>query len=327
MSKDSHRSTCSPAADSGPSQPDLQDGLTTDLFGQPVVPASRSRLRERGLEPMIQGICGRTYIGSQVPSGPLSSWESRLRERLAMVGSTESALLWKAKTTPAGRSMSRLAPSTRHTNGTDCTGSQWRSPTAGHNRGGAYSDPQKAEARIQSGHTVNLEDQMVAAYYATPRASDGEKGGPNQAFGAGGQPLPAQMAQAAFWNTASARDWMDTPGMATQAKNPDGTARTRLDRLPRQMAAAYHATPLALSFKDSHQPGTNRSIEKMKAYMPAQTEPTGRTPSGSNATTAKRAVANPVFPFWLMGFPDAWICGALEATRLFRLLRRKSSRR
>jgi hypothetical protein len=32
-----------------------------------------------------------------------------------------------------------------------------------------------------------------ASPWSTPRASDGEKGGPNQSFGAGGQPLPAQM--------------------------------------------------------------------------------------------------------------------------------------
>ncbi|WP_210243788.1 hypothetical protein, partial [Mesorhizobium sp. B1-1-5] len=31
--------------------------------------------------------------------------------------------------------------------------------------------------------------------WSTPRATDGEKGGPNQAFGAGGMPLPAQAHQ------------------------------------------------------------------------------------------------------------------------------------
>ena len=34
------------------------------------------------------------------------------------------------------------------------------------------------------------------------------------------------------WMTASARDWKDTPGMATTGTNPDGTTRTRLDQLP-----------------------------------------------------------------------------------------------
>ena len=38
--------------------------------------------------------------------------------------------------------------------------------------------------------------------WATPRSSDGAKGGPNMAFSAGGQPLPAQ----AYWATPAARD-------------------------------------------------------------------------------------------------------------------------
>jgi hypothetical protein len=36
---------------------------------------------------------------------------------------------------------------------------------------------------------------QAKANWSTPRATDGAKGSPNQAFGAGGQPLPAQAAQ------------------------------------------------------------------------------------------------------------------------------------
>lgn len=35
----------------------------------------------------------------------------------------------------------------------------------------------------------------MATIWSTPRASDATKGGPNQSFGAGGQPLPAQAYQ------------------------------------------------------------------------------------------------------------------------------------
>lgn len=38
-------------------------------------------------------------------------------------------------------------------------------------------------------------DYAAEQIWSTPRASDGEKGGPNQSFGAGGTPLPAQAAQ------------------------------------------------------------------------------------------------------------------------------------
>lgn len=136
--------------------------------------------------------------------------------------------------------------------------------------------------------------------------------------------------------------------MATEAGD-----RNRVDQLPRQMAqnAGYHPKPLSLSFKDSHQPGTNRTLEKMKAYMPTPTvadvqggrkarsgsrssepllnglcfemEPTGPTPNGSPATTTKRGAPNPVFAFWLMGFPEEWISGALAAMQSYRKPRRK----
>lgn len=238
---------------------------------------------------MIQGICGRTFIASSVPDGPLSSWESRLRERLAMVGSTESALIWREKATPAGRPISRLAVATRHTNGTGSIGSQW----------------------------------------STPRASDGEKGGPNMSFGAGGQPLPAQMHQASPWVTPSARDWKDSAGMATEAGD-----RNRVDQLPRQMAqnAVHWFTPTVEDAtrqgsaeawmkyrREQHWPSARLRNEIQMAGM----EPTGPTPNGSSATTAKRGAPNPVFAFWLMGFPDEWISGALEAMRSFRKPRRK----
>lgn len=39
------------------------------------------------------------------------------------------------------------------------------------------------------------EELALAVMWGTPRGSDGEKGGPNQSFGAGGMPLPAQAAQ------------------------------------------------------------------------------------------------------------------------------------
>src|SRR4051812_5719857 len=56
--------------------------------------------------------------------------------------------------------------------------------------------------------------------------------------------LPA-IAQLASWSTPSARDWKDSPGMATTGTNPDGSMRSRLDQLPRQAQLASWATPRA----------------------------------------------------------------------------------
>jgi len=46
----------------------------------------------------------------------------------------------------------------------------------------------------------------VAANWSTPRSTDGEKGGPNQQFGAGGAPLPAQTAHVSASLAYSHRD-------------------------------------------------------------------------------------------------------------------------
>lgn len=54
-----------------------------------------------------------------------------------------------------------------------------------------------------------LPNEVVQALWSTPRASDAEKGSPNQAFGGGGQPLPSQAYQAAaMWPTPTAMDPM-----------------------------------------------------------------------------------------------------------------------
>lgn len=236
---------------------------------------------------MIQGICGRTFIGSSVPPGHLSSWESRLRQRLATVGSTESALIWRTKTTPAGQSISRLAVSTRHTNGTDSTGSPW----------------------------------------STPRASDGEKGGPNMSFGAGGQPLPAQMHQAT-WPTVLASD--DKYRLQGDSQQSHGLSAALIKTWGTPAAHPPGGTPEQFLARKEKAKANGSSLGISLTDVGLQliaTAALGPTPNGSSATTAKRGAPNPAFAFWLMGFPDEWTSGALAAMQSFRSSRPKSSRR
>jgi len=65
--------------------------------------------------------------------------------------------------------------------------------------------------------------------WPTPTASDSQ-GGPREMDGKRGRALK-DLAQPS-WPTPAARDWKDTPGMATQAGN-----RSRLDQLPRAVYA------------------------------------------------------------------------------------------
>ena len=68
-----------------------------------------------------------------------------------------------------------------------------------------------------------------------------------------GELLMGGLVKLASWPTASARDWKDTPGMATEAVNPDGSKRTRLDQLPRVAGLAAWPTPIT---NDSEKRGT-----------------------------------------------------------------------
>ena len=60
---------------------------------------------------------------------------------------------------------------------------------------------------------------------------------------------PRSASDSTGWPTPNARDWKDTPGMATQGVNPDGSVRNRLDMLPRvaQQVGLTHEAEAALT--------------------------------------------------------------------------------
>lgn len=179
--KTSPNATSSQASEGGAAPCASQDGQTTAQSGPAPARANLSRSPGKDLVPTIHGTCGPTSFGSSVPDGPLSSWESRLRERLAMVGSTELPLTWKVKTTPAGRSISRLAPSMRRTSEAASTGLQatWPTPRASPN------ENRTTTSAPSHGKTHGLVLAGVAAdthrlsTWPTPRASENSQGPAN----------------------------------------------------------------------------------------------------------------------------------------------------
>lgn len=97
----------------GPVQLDLLAGLTIAPYGRDRVPAKEKAELVSASEKTIRATSGRHGSRLSKPAAPLSLWESRLRERLALIGSTECHLTWKASTTPCGRPLSRLVQSMR----------------------------------------------------------------------------------------------------------------------------------------------------------------------------------------------------------------------
>ena len=148
------------------------------------------------------------------------------------------------------------------------------------------------------------------------------------------------------WPTPAARDGKDSPGMAIEGTNPDGTTRIRLDQLPRQAqltawteaegqgadrlpgAGSLAAWPTPTKgnadggqSSESHSTtgrradGTKatvslnqvaRSTAWTEAEGPARLTSTGEMLIGSAAGMAAGGQLKPEFSAWLMGYPHAW---------------------
>jgi hypothetical protein len=125
----SRRRTSLPAAGFGQLQLDLLGGLTNESFGP--APAHANQSRSPGIKKvlMIPGIYGPTFIDSSALAVQPSSWVSKFQEKMAIIGSTESPLIWKVMATPQKRSIFRLAPSTARMFVAASTGARWSTPT------------------------------------------------------------------------------------------------------------------------------------------------------------------------------------------------------
>lgn len=232
--------------------------------------------------------------------------ESLARRRSALLtgesGSSSSpcAVMWPTATTMDCKASGAAAYSTesgRHT-GTTLTDAavrtpQWLTPHGmvgtdhtGHVGAGGELDQQTKRVMAKL-------DAALTRQWSTPRASDGEKGGPNMAFGAGGTPLPAQ---ATAWRTPTAGD-------------------IKTMRHHGNMGLAGQATD-SLSFPQDHPMSMG-----------------GPESSSADASTSSRLYLNPLFVNWLMGWPDGWTNSApaemesylfRQRMRLSALLRRST---
>lgn len=204
---DSDDATGSPEFSDGNSPCKLPDGPPNAPCGLAPAPVSHSAPPASGRERRTIATCGLFGSISSASRALSASLANKLRERLNMDGSTEFVQTWKRKVTPSGRPYWAHTARARRTSDSDCSG--W--PTPDHHGRGDTSDPEAIRQRLAASkradsekRQLNLQEAAQLAGCSTPRASDGEKGGPNQT----GETL-TQHAMLTGWATPAARDHKD----------------------------------------------------------------------------------------------------------------------
>lgn len=263
-----------------------------------------------------------------LPSDSPESSSLRTSRTIYELDSEMSLETFNAWVTALRQACLRRRKSAHRTNVNDYL--SWRTPSDDLNRGGAA----KPWDRKDQGHTVNLQDQAAywqtpkvssgaysyldgdptrptpnlegqaesfPAKWSTPRASDAEKGGPGQTFGAGGTPLPAQAVK--MWNTPLSLTQGETGNIAGQ---PSGLG----------VQVRQWGTPTSRDWKDgdpSPEAPTNGLLGRQAPRSLISGEPSSTSNLSSHQRLARRQL-NPTFVEWLMGWPLGWTVCDSQAT-------------
>lgn len=158
--------------------------------------------------------------------------------------------------------------------------------------------------------------RQQATQWATPRAGDGEKGGPNQAGSKGDLMLPSMAAQwptpsAAVMNDAESPESWHARADAIKAKGINGNgAGLPLTIAVKQWptpASRDYRTPNSMSYAERGGGGMKgEQLVNFVAHSSHLAQPTqhGETSSSSGPNSPRRL--SPVFGEWLMGWPLQW---------------------
>lgn len=186
---------------------------------------------------------------------------------------------------------SRRQKSARAMSASASSFSAWLTPSANEDAAGTVDGKMQRMVTHQAKEVSDL-------LWSTPRASDGEKGGPNQSFGAGGMPLPAQTV---MWSTPSVADVTGGRKARSGDRSDEPLMNGQAEKLVERL---NWPTPTSLSYADSHQPGNSQSmnitLDLASSLRDQMTYPVGEIPS------KERRSLNPLFVEWLMGWPPGW---------------------
>lgn len=275
------------------------------------------------------------FSASSIACGLIVS--SARTSRGTPTGSSQpSSRHWKGWATALRRDYSARPKPGRPINGSAC--SSW--PTARTVAGGYTrdkGDPEKERPTLEG----------LSKTWTTPRASDGEKGGPNMSFGGGGTPLPTMAAHwptpraseagpdfakaersntglalpaaAVAWPTPSAKLGDEKRGMPSQEL---ASARMASGRRNLDDAIAAWPTPASRDYRSPNSQdsqdrrNTNsargQQLPNFVADLSRSSRPVPAIPDGSKSSATRRTL-NPLFVEWLMGWPIGWTaCAPVE---------------
>ena len=319
--KDTLNATSSPESASGVTHCDELNGQMIDLFGQVVARANHSAPQApKKARPMIV-TSGQFGLISSASADLELSLVNKLKQRLTTDGSILFNLIWKEKTTPAGRSVYRLRASGRRISDNDC--GSWRTPAAFDPIGGVKDIMELIRNKAPSPQ-LKLRDQAPLASWPTPQTMDtlppmdyekrlNHPGRPGRTVSGNLR----EVVTLASWPSPMAL----SGGPSKNPNNPRGINAGN----PLETAAvlASWLTTSTRDYKGGYQGGRMRNgkISTDTLDVAAQLA-FGPNVIGSTAATEKIGQLNPAHSRWLMGLPPEWDAYAPTATPSSRKLRK-----
>jgi hypothetical protein len=329
-SESSGSAISSPASAAGASRFDAQELTTHGLFGPGAARVNLSARQAKAAGLLTSGTYGPPSIGSLRSVALTSSLGSRLKDRLAGLGSTLFSLTWKEAVTPAGRRYSLLRASGRRTADTELTG--WPTPQAGNPATATYNE---------AGNTDYSRKCVELAAWPTPVAQPAN--GTPEAFlrrkresVARGSSMGiclsdiAMVAQMAAWPSPTKGNGDGGQSMASASatgKTADGRKITVA--LPGVAALTNWPTPAARdyrfanaeSYADRGGGSKGEQLNNAAVHLlasgtdgPARLADSGALLTGSAARMEGGGQLSPSHSRWLMGYPPEWDACAATAT-------------